>query len=155
MYYKPINRKSSAISALLDESPVYQKQGEVNARPANTGEAITTELKSGTTETTNTAKPGDWIVTNPSGEQYIISGEKFFNRYQPTSKTGVYAAKGFCRAVQNPFGEPIQIMASWGEVQVGDEHCFIADVCNAAGVRDGEPYLIDADAFRDTYQKAH
>ena len=44
-------------------------------------------------------------------------------------------------------------MASWGSPQTGDQRCLIADTCDATGKADGEPYLIDADAFAETYKK--
>jgi hypothetical protein len=101
----------------------------------------------------NKAGEGDWIMTNPGGEQYIISEKKFLGRYEATDESGVYSAKGYCRAITNPFGKPIEIMASWGSPQTGDERCLIADTCDASGKVDGEPYLIDADAFAKTYKQ--
>jgi len=148
-----IDRKSPKIMAALSKAPIFKKQGTVKARPAKVGEEITTTLESGTKETVNKAKDGEWIVDNPSGEQYIISSQKFFGRYEATDKAGVYSAKGYCRAIPNPFGKPIEIMASWGSPQTGDERCMIADTCDAGGKVDGEPYLIDADAFEKTYKQ--
>ena len=148
-----IERKSTEILSALSSAPVFKKQGQVNARPATKGEAVTTTLASGVKETENTANEGDWIVTNPSGEQYIISGKKFEDRYESTETEGVYAARGYCRAIPNPFGESIEIMASWGSPQTGDEHCLIADVCDANSNMDNEPYLIEGDAFGQTYKK--
>lgn len=148
-----VERKSPEIMSTLAEAPVYKKQGRVEARPATPGEEITTTLEGGTKETVNKANEGDWIVTNPSGEQYIISEKKFLGRYETTDEGGVYAAKGYCRAIPNPFGKPIEIMASWGSLQAGDERCLIADTCDASGKCDGEPYLIDADAFAKTYKQ--
>jgi hypothetical protein len=117
------------------------------------GEDITTTLGSGKKETDNKANEGDWIVTNPSGEQYVISGKKFLARYEATAEDGVYAAKGSCRAIVNPFDEPIEIMASWGSPQTGEADCMVADVCADDGSKqDGEPYLIDAAAFAETYK---
>ena len=70
-------------------------------------------------------------------------------RYEadPEGGEGSYRAKGFCRAIKNPFGKPIEIMASWGSPQTGDENCLIADTCDSAGKMDGEPYIIEAAAF--------
>lgn len=150
-----VERKSPEIMSALAEAPLFKKQGHVEARLATLGEEITTILESGAKETVNTANEGDWIVTNPSGEQYIISGKKFLNRYEETDKEGVYQAKGFCRAIKNPFGEPIEIMASWGSPQTGDEDCMIADTCDEKGSNmGGEPYLIDAVAFAETYKQS-
>ena len=92
-------------------------------------------------------------MTNPSGEQYIISEKKFFGRYEATAGVNAYSAKGYCRAIKNPFGKPIEIMASWGEPQTGDENCMVADTCDAEGKLDGEPYLIEAAAFAETYKQ--
>lgn len=148
-----IDRKHPHILAALAAASVFNKQGTVLARKAVTGEKVATVLGSGAKETDNTAQMGDWIVTNPSGEQYIISDQKFTSRYEPTDKEGEYKAKGSCRAIKNPFREPIEIMASWGSPQTGDENCMIADTCDPDGSNmGGEPYLIDSIAFAETYK---
>ena len=151
--FQQIDRKSPEIMTALADAPVYKKQGRVEARPATVGEEITTTLEGGAKETVNKAGEGDWIMTNPGGEQYIISEEKFLGRYEATDESGVYSAKGYCRAIQNPFGKPIEIMASWDSPQTGDKRCLIADTCDESGRVDGEPYLIDADAFAKTYKQ--
>lgn len=136
----------------LEEAPVYRKSAVVQARIAKDGEKISTVMADGSTETENTAVAGDYIVTNPSGEQYIVKSETFVARYEETDEAGVYQAKGFCRAITNPEGVPIEILASWGEPQFGDERCMIADTCDADGENmGGEPYIIEADAFVETY----
>lgn len=135
----------------LAEAPIYLKQGRIEARPAILDEEITTTLKNGINETHNRAKEGDYIVTNPGGEQYIVPGNKFLSRYEPTDEEGIFTAKGYCRAILNPFGRPIEVMASWDRPEYGDQHCLIADICDASGHCDGEPYLIDAAVFAETY----
>ena len=152
--FSKIDRKSPEIMEALTLAPIFKKQGRVQARSASVGEQITTVLESGAKETVNTAGEGDYIVTNPSGEQYIISEKKFLARYEAAPEPGVFTAKGFCRAISNPFTGPIEIMASWGSPQTGDENCMIADTCDAAGNLDGEPYLIDGKAFIETYKLA-
>ncbi len=152
MTYKKIDRKSPAIMSALAAAPLFKKQGTVRARAAKDGEVIETILGSGDFETENVAVLGDWIVTNPTGEQYIISGSKFFDRYEDTDENGVFAARGYCRAIPNPEGVPIEIMASWGTPQMGDENCLVADTCDENGENmGGEPYLIEGDAFAVTY----
>ncbi len=69
---------------------IYKKRGLVNARIAKDAERITTTLKDGTVETTNTAQSGDVIVTNPMGEEYVMPMEKFAARYEPTDASGVF-----------------------------------------------------------------
>jgi hypothetical protein len=152
--YRKIDRKSQEIMQALAQAPLYKKQGMVTARMAQAGEQITTKLTGDKTETVNTAAAGDWVVTNPSGEQYIISEQKFLARYERVDlAASVYSAKGYCRAIQNPFGEPIEIMASWGSPQNGDANCMIADTCDSNGSCDGEPYLIDSNSFSQTYKE--
>lgn len=147
-----VDRKSKEITEALANAPIYKKQGLVKARQATPGEEITTILQGGAQETTNKARENEWVVTNPSGEQYVISVEKFLSRYEMTHQDGVYSAKGYCRAIKNPFGQPIEIMASWGQPQTGDENCMFADTCDENGKVGGEPYLIDAAAFAKTYK---
>lgn len=150
--FEKIDRKDPVIMEALADAPVFKKQGRVNAHRATVGERIVTTLKGGMKETENTAKEGDWIVTNPSGEQYIVSEKKFLDRYEPTDEDGTYSAKGYCRAIVNPFGRPIEIMARWGSPQTGGADCMVVDTCDKDGSNRGnEPYLIDASAFRETY----
>ena len=152
--YTHIDRLSGEISQALVTAPLYKKIDTVKARVANMGEDIYTVMNDERVETSNIAKETDIVVTNTSGEQYIISAETFFSRYEATDDEGIYSAKGYCRAIKNPFQEPIEIFASWGEPQYGDKNCFIADICNSEGeTMAGEPYIIDAVAFTATYRK--
>lgn len=151
--FQRIDRKSIEIMHALAEAPLYKKTGSVNAYLARGGEKIETNLESGFKETEKTACEGDWIVTNPTGEKYLLSAQTFRERYEPTGDTTTYVAKGYCRAVANPFKKPIEIAASWGSLQTGDAYCFVADTCNKNGVTNGEPYLIDAHVFRETYRE--
>ena len=154
MSFKQVDRKADNILAALASAPVFKKQGQVKARPGVPGEQVVTKLADGSEETTNTVNEGDQVVTNPSGEEYIIDGKKFADRYEASGEEGVFNAKGCCRAVTNPFGEPVEIMASWGEPQTGDECCLFADTCDEDGSNmGGEPYLIGADEFAETYKQ--
>lgn len=149
LQFEMIDRKSPEILAALREAPMYKKTGTVRARPAIPGEEVITILKDGRTETPNAAKDGDWIITNPKGERYINSGEKFFLRYDPGEEEGVYIAKGYIRAIRNPFGKPIEIMAQWGKPQYGNAECMIGDICDEQGVLDEEPYILDQSGFEE------
>lgn len=147
-----IERKSPEIMEALVQAPIYKKEALVSARPASDGETVLTTLSSGEVETQNTAHMGDWVVTNPSGEQYVLSSATFNDRYEQTDSPGVYNAKGYCRAIPNPYGTPIEIQASWGSPQTGDAYCIIADACDENGTLLGEPYLIEKAAFEETYK---
>lgn len=151
-----VDRHDPKIMDALAEAPIYRKQGEVRATIAQGGEVVVTKLADGTNETTNTANPGDAIITNPGGEQYIIPGDKFAKRYEPKAGAeGVFSARGYCRAIDNPFGSPITMMASWGEMQNGQTDCKIADTYDGAtGALGGEPYIIGRAEFEQTYAPA-
>ena len=74
---KKVDRKSPEIMEALASATIYKKQGKITARKGAPGEKITTTLANGTEETTNTVNDGDYVVTNPSGEEYIIDGATF------------------------------------------------------------------------------
>lgn len=148
--FKAVDRKSQEVLDGLKNAPIYKKFGKVKVRPGVAGEEIVTRI-AGQEETRNTVKEGDYVMTNPGGEEYILGSEKLASRYQKTDEDGVYEAKGFCRAIPNPFGYPVEIMASWGSPQAGDKDCYFADTCDEDGNMSGEPYIIESQAFADTY----
>jgi len=150
-----VDRHDQIIMEGLAKAPVYKKQGEVRAVIAQGGEVVITKLADGTTETRNTANPGDAIITNPGGEQYIIDAKKFGKRYEPKEgEEGVYSAKGYCRAIDNPWGQAITMKASWGEMQNGQRDCKIADAYDLeADKLGGEPYIIGWVEFGQTYKQ--
>ena len=145
-----IDRKSPEILEALCAAPLYKKQGSVRARPAVVGEKVRTLLMVNRTETENRAEEDDWAVTNPDGETYLIPGRRFRSLYEEGSD-GTFLARGYVRAIKNPFGTSIEILASWGHLQYGDQDCMIADSCDAEGNIEGEPYLIDRVAFEHTF----
>lgn len=151
--YKEVDRHDPIITEGIEKAPIYRKKGEVRAQIALGGEVIETILANGMKETTNTAEPGDYIITNPGGERYIVKPDTFGKRYSPKEgENGIYEAKGYCKAIINPFGEDIKIMASWGEVQVGDNECILADTYDPETKSlGGEPYIIEKNAFEETY----
>lgn len=71
--HEKIDRKAPEIIEALTHAAIYKKQGQVEARHAEVGESITTRLASGKVEVSkNEANEGDWVVTNPNGEKYLI-----------------------------------------------------------------------------------
>jgi hypothetical protein len=138
---------------LLAGAPVYAKKGLVGAREATEQEEIKTTLADGTDETVNIADPGDIIVTNPGGEQYVLKPDNFAKRYETTEEEGVFRAKGMARALQNPTGQSIEITAPWGEKQFGNPDCMVATVFDPEqpDVIGNDRYIIGAEEFRDTY----
>jgi hypothetical protein len=98
---------------IINKGKTYSKFAKVKARPAQPNETIDTITSDGK-ETTNTANQGDYVVTNPGGEEYIISKDKLDKRYIDLGN-GIYQAKGSAVAVEYS-GPEIQFMASWGEL---------------------------------------
>lgn len=152
---KTVDRNGSEITEALDSyGQIFKKKGEVRAQQITEETAVITKLADGTVETNNTAMPGDFVVTNPGGEQYVLKSEKFNARYAAKQGAdGVYEAKGYCVAVKNPFKTPITMKASWGEMQHGTADCMVADVYDyETGKREGQPYIIAPKEFKDTYE---
>ncbi len=152
---KRLDRKAAEIAASLQTAKIFKKQGTVTARLGVVGEKVETVLGNQQYETKNEVKEeGSMVVTNPGGEQYVVKGATFAARYEESTTPGTYHAKGYIRAINNPAGEPIVMLASWGEDQNGGADCMIADVCDAEGNNlKGEPYIIDAQAFATTYKE--
>ncbi len=120
---------------------MFKKSVEIRARRAVPGEVIETGLDA----TKNTAEEGDWIVTNPNGEQYIVKDDKFQARYEPKEgEDGVFVSKGLpVKAVQ--VDRNIVFKAPWGELQAVKAGGYIIESGN-------ERYGIDQDAFLKTYK---
>lgn len=149
--YKEIDRHAADIAAALAAAPLYRKFGYVHARYAKPGERVTTVLADGFTETTNLARRGDWVVINQSGETTIVPGDKFLLHYEKVEDGGVYVAKGFIKAVRNPYEVPIEIQSAWGFPQKGGADCYFADSLSESGLPAGDPYLIAGSVFERTY----
>jgi hypothetical protein len=148
--------QDQAISDALDrDGKVYRKSGDYRAEKADVATRVETVLN-GKVETTNTAYPGDYIVTGAVGERYVVKPDVFASRYEPkTGQPGVYRALGHVKAIPNPFGRPLHVLAHWGEVQHGDTDCVIVDIYDpATGKRFGHPYLISRAVFDATYKPA-
>lgn len=148
-----VDLSTEQYTQLLTEAPVYAKKAIVEARQATEREEVKTILADSTTETVNVAEPGDVIVTNPGGERYVLKSEKFAKRYEAIDDKGTYRAKGMARIVDNPTGMPIEIIAPWGEKQVGAVDCMVATPCDISqpGLVSNDRYIIGHQEFLDTY----
>jgi hypothetical protein len=133
-----------------------RKTGLVAARKARKRQVVETYWNG--TETTNTARRGDWIVTNLTPEQkplvdaegrlnsWVIGKERFGNLYEPTGEEGelgaVYRATSVVEAIFLPGG--FDILAPWGERQTAASGYLI---------RNGDAvYGNHADTFEATYE---
>lgn len=131
---------------MLAEANVFRKNVLVRAERALSGAVVRTMLPNGLFETVNVASEGDWLITNPGGEQYLLDASSFHKRYESTDSPGVYRSVGKVRALLNPYGEGVSILAPWGEVQYGDADCWFA-----SPVGDDEVYIIGGVEMMSTY----
>lgn len=142
----------------LGQAPIAAKTAVVQAFQVTSGGTISTVLAGGFVETTNVYSPGDWVLTNPGGEQYVMSDSQFETRYVPHQNPGWFAPRWQIRAVQYVGDDTIEILAPWGEPMVGQPGCFIAEVIPDTSdltQRSTDRYLIDEQAFQDTYAWLH
>ena len=105
------------------EPRYYKKYARVEAVQGEEGEEVVTVMADGHVETSNkVVKDEDgncgWIVTNPSGEKYIVPHKTFAKRYDlEVGADGKHAPKGApIKAIQ--ISEDIEFTASWGEIMV-------------------------------------
>jgi hypothetical protein len=133
-----------------------RKVGYVAARPASAGEVVETRWNGKVT--TNTARAGDWVVTNLTAQReplrdragnldiYIIAADRFAGLYEPTGEDGeigtIYRAKGVVDAIRLPGG--FDIAAPWGERQQASSGYLI--------LNGGEVYGNNAETFAATYE---
>jgi len=121
-----------------------QKTAQIMAIQAHGGEAIVTKMANGLIETQNTAKAGDFIITNPGGEQYVIGAAKFAARYVPTVNPNTYApAIAPLKAMR--LTEDVQFQSRWGE------QMYIAHGGVLVYSGPDDIYGIQGAEFKDTY----
>ncbi len=116
-----------AIASRLGVRPFRaRKTGYVAAEKAKGGEVVETRWNG--TETSNTARRGDWIATNVSSRgvtlrdreghenRYVIAADRFPDLYEPAAGAGsshssLYKAKGTVSAIRLDGG--FDIVAPW------------------------------------------
>lgn len=151
------------IRPLLEQKGVlYQKNKNVYARAAETGERINSYTADGL-ETTNTANADDFIVRNQTGaaEEYIVPAHKFNQRYvwlrEHEAGWMEYQSLGQVVAVELDeaalaaldMPETFHFTAPWGEAMVAKAGDFLVGPPGLA-----EIYRIARQEFFETYRKA-
>ena len=133
-----------------------RKTGFVAARRASKSEAVETRWNG--KESHDTARAGDWIVTNLTPQQaalrdreghvntYVILAERFASLYEATGGHtefgAINRAKGTVEAIRLPGG--FDIVAPWGERQTSPAGYLL---CNGTDV-----YGNNAETFAVTYE---
>lgn len=98
---------------------VYKKTGDITARQGVVGEEIVTVMSNGLKETVNTVKadengnPG-WVVTNPTGEKYIVADKTFRGKYELIDGTENGFRPVFRPIIAGRTNENISFPAPWG-----------------------------------------
>ncbi len=123
-----VNISEFVKNIIADGVPIktYAKFACIQAKQATKKTFVETVLVNGKKETINTAKKGDWIITNKDGEQYIISAKAFMQKYEPNHELGngwYNPIVGVQRFVETPV--TITFICSWGEEQTIDAGGFI------------------------------
>lgn len=152
-YERCIDLSTEEWTDRLASAPIYKKTALVHIRPAVPGERVVTTLADGTEETYNTAGEDQVVITNPSGEQQIVSLEKAVKRYDLTDTPDLFLAKGMVRAIDSPFDHPISVLAPWGAPQRGAVGCKIVALYDPyePDVVSADRYIIGKDEFFETY----
>ena len=142
------NLVETAVANRVVEIKNYAKFARIQAIQAKGGEKIETVLADGTKETTNTAAAGDWIVTNPGGERYVVAAAKFPKKYEPCPELG----EGWFKptgGVQKFMTAPrdFNFICSWNEEQFIAAGGFI----NITDL--GDIYGVAREEFLSTYKE--
>lgn len=129
-----------------------EKFARITARQGKDGEEVVTMMQNGLEETRNvvsldekTGEPG-WIVTNPGGEQYIVSDSVFKKKYEiDPENPEQYKPKGG-PVLSVKVEEDIEFAAPWGEMmRIEAGGSLIVNGRN-------DIYGIQAKEFEDTYK---
>lgn len=140
------------LDVALGAAPVFDKTTEITAVQADRAGRLTTVLVDGTVETTKDYAEGEWIVTNPDGERYVIPDVTFRRRHRHLGGDR-YQTVGAVRAIRNPTGGPISIDAPWEAMQYANADCMIAEAIDPDHPerRTVDRYLIGGAEFATTY----
>lgn len=143
---------SEALSEGRLQPGTYRKFATVTARVGTVGEKVSTVMADGLHETDNVVSadengnPG-WVVTNPSGEQYIVQDSTFTAKYEKIDGTpDQFRPKG-APIVAGQVNESIRFDAPWGE-----EIRLVAGGYLVFTDRD-DIYAIQEKEFLETYKK--
>lgn len=151
-HFKVIDPKKFCIEN-KDKAFVAIKVSNITARQGFVGEEVTTILKNGMRETENivsydtqTGEP-DWIVTQATGEQMIVTDSKFKYLYNSTnSKPGTEITPVPQNRPIITLDESVCFVAPWGELQ------YIKKGGKLICLASNNIYGIQADEFNSSYK---
>lgn len=125
--------------------------------PESTVLTVDTLLPDGSIETRNMAEVGDWLVTNPGGETYVVSADTFKATYELV-ENDIYRSVSKPRLIGSPVLSPARMAfrANWG-LLYGKRGDFF--MLSTQQTKDGEivatpTYIINRQALIETYASA-
>jgi len=146
------NQEPRAVDLFSDEMEKFFKSKGVayerkivavrGAQRLSQSRTVETTLPDGTIETIVDAKPGDWIVTGPEGERFVLNSIKFANLYLTDDKGGYIPKEHKIIALKNPFVGSVKITAPWGTPEVGGEECYFVVTLDKNGNFTNDRYII-------------
>lgn len=142
---------NEATTAFFNVSPLYRKRVVVQAYQVEESTSIEVEAIHTSDAIIREVPAGKWIVETEDG-QHSVSHDKFTSRYEADPEG--YRAKGTFRAFQNPLGQHVSVVTSWGGIEEGNELCFIVALCDDDTLEaTAERHLIGYDEFVLEYEK--
>jgi hypothetical protein len=108
----------------------YKKSGVIQVKEVTPGTEIQTIIN-GQLETKNIAQEGDFLVTNSTGEVYLLSTSKLNDRYTFLGKSEygpdveLWTARGIAWAIQYTGDESFTFKAPWNEDMLCNPGDFI------------------------------
>ena len=135
-------------SRLTDNGKVFvRKIEQVIVRQAIESEVVDTYMSDGTLETSVIAGKGDWVITGPKGEEFILTDEKINDLYVRTESGDFVTKARKIIALKNPTGTKIRIKAPWGTdekpvYQYGGTDCVVAVGLTEYGALTDNRYII-------------
>lgn len=153
MSFKQIDNVKDYVLSLNKKAYYYAKFANIQAVQGKVGEKFATVMKNGLVETTNvvgtdekTGKP-DWIVTNPSGEKYLVKDSVMQKKYEVLDvDNNMFKPKG-APSLFVQIDEDVSFTAPWGEVM----NIVAGGYLNVTNLDD--IYGIQPQEFAETYAK--
>ena len=127
----------------------YVKVVKIKARPAVIGEEIITKMSDNFVESKYVVKtPGCMVVTNPNGEEYVVSAQSFSERYTKTEEEGIYMPKPLPQEMLI-LDEDVEFVAPWNEIMKIRK----GGALNITKKDEGYIYGIQPREFKETYAR--
>lgn len=144
----PQFRKVTAGDVDFSAAPIFRKTATLKKADvviAEREQEVETTLD-GATETRNTARAGDRIVTGTKGERYVIKADRFGQLYEEDPHDASrYLSRNRVRALQ--LQEAAEIVAPWGETQRVPAGGYVVQTLD----NPQDVYLVSAEVFERTY----